>query len=170
MSDLPRAIVIDPPWKYANSATRNAAAKQYALMTIEELEGIRLEAGADAHLYLWTTVGFIEEAFGLMRAWGFTYKTLLTWQKPQMGMGNYFRVNSEHVLFGVRGKLPTLRKNCPTVFTAPRQRHSAKPDMFYDLVESMSPGPYREYFSRRPRLGWQCEGLESNGSDIKEVR
>jgi hypothetical protein len=27
-------------------------------------------------------------------------------------------------------------------------------------VASRSPGPYAELFARRPRLGWQCWGLE----------
>lgn len=36
----------------------------------------------------------------------------------------------------------------------PRGAHSAKPEAFLDLVESMSPGPYAELFARRARFGW----------------
>lgn len=45
-----------------------------------------------------------------------------------------------------------------TWYVAPRGEHSAKPDVFADLVESMSPGPYLELFCRRPRLGWDSWG------------
>jgi N6-adenosine-specific RNA methylase IME4 len=41
-----------------------------------------------------------------MGAWGFAYKTMLTWVKPPpFGLGAYFRNSTEHVLFGVRGGL-----------------------------------------------------------------
>jgi N6-adenosine-specific RNA methylase IME4 len=108
-------------------------------------------AADDSHLYLWTTNGFLRQAFDIVDAWGFTYKTCLTWCKPQIGMGNWFRNTTEHVLFAVRGKQPTLQNNVPTHFEANRTQHSAKPDCFYDLVEQCSPGPYYEMFSRRQR-------------------
>jgi len=156
-----RTIVIDPPWRYGNQGTRNAAEKQYPTMTVAEiLKHTPMPADGPAHLYLWTTNSFIEQAFYLMRQWGFRYKTMLTWVKPQIGMGNYYRNNTEHVLFGVRGKLLTLRKDVPTAFTASRGRHSEKPDLFYDIVESMSPGPFLELFARRVRLGWHGAGNE----------
>jgi N6-adenosine-specific RNA methylase IME4 len=33
------------------------------------------------------------------------YRGMLTWVKPSLGLGNYFRGTTEHVLFGIRGKL-----------------------------------------------------------------
>jgi N6-adenosine-specific RNA methylase IME4 len=158
-----RVIVADPPWQYDNKATRGAAEDHYSTMTIAELCTLDVEdrAAPDAHLYLWTTNGFLREAFTVMEAWGFTYKTCLTWVKPQLGIGNYFRGSSEHVLFGLRGKLPMTDKNQPTWFKASRTRHSAKPDSFYDLVEKVSPGPYLEMFSRRRRFGWEGWGHEA---------
>ena len=38
--------------------------------------------------------------------------------------------------------------------------HSTKPDVFYNLVESMLSGPYAELFARRKREGWTCYGDE----------
>jgi N6-adenosine-specific RNA methylase IME4 len=43
----------------------------------------------------------------------------------------------------------------------PRAGHSVKPDSFFDLVESVSPGPYLELFARRERVGWHSWGNES---------
>ena len=159
--DVFSAIVIDPPWRYDNVATRGAAEDHYPTMSLEELAALELPAADDAHLYMWVTNGFLREGFDLLDQWGFTYKTILTWCKPQIGMGNWFRNTTEHVLFGVRGKLPTLRNDVPTHFVADRTRHSAKPESFYDLVESCSPGPWLEMFARRRRFGWHVWGNEA---------
>jgi len=45
-----------------------------------------------------------------------------------------------------------------TWYAAPRGAHSEKPQLFLDLVERMSPGPYVELFARKPRLGWDSWG------------
>jgi N6-adenosine-specific RNA methylase IME4 len=62
------------------------------------LDAIRNEPVKDliadnAHLHLWTTNAFLSEAFDVIRAWGFRYKSCLVWIKPQLGMGNYWRVS-----------------------------------------------------------------------------
>jgi N6-adenosine-specific RNA methylase IME4 len=161
-----RTIVADPPWRYGNTRTRGAAEDHYPTMTIEELCALDVKSRAadQAHLYLWVTNNFLLEGFQVMEAWGFDYKTCLTWVKPQMGMGNYFRGSTEHILFGVRGGLKTLRRNQMNWFNAPRGRHSAKPESFYEIVETCSPGPYFEMFARRARLGdWHYWGNESLG-------
>lgn len=166
-------LVVDPPWSYndrlqsgnsgfgAPKGVRGAA-NHYSVLDTPGIAALPVGeyAAPDAHIYLWVTNAFMEDGFALMRAWGFEFKTILTWVKPQIGMGHYFRNNTEHVLFGVRGSLPTKRNDCPTAFTAPRRRHSEKPDAFFDLVESMSPGPYLSVFERRWRMGWSAVGDE----------
>lgn len=170
-------VVADPPWRYDNASTRGHATLtpeeskrwkgHYETMTIAEMKRIPVAewVAPGAHLYLWTTTNFLPRAFSLMSAWGFEYVTNLVWVKPQMGMGNYFRVSHEHVLFGCA--LPRKRtqvKNEMSWFEAPRQKHSAKPESFYDLVERSSEGPYLDVFSRRQgRLNglWDSWGLEA---------
>ncbi len=154
-------IAIDPPWRYDNKATRGAAEDHYDTMSLDELAKLTIPAAPDAHLYLWVTNAFIDAGFDLLTDWGFRYKTTITWVKPSIGMGNYFRVNTEHVLFAVRGRQPTLRNDVGTWFGAPRGKHSAKPECFYDMVESCSPGPWLEMFARRRRFGWDVWGDEA---------
>lgn len=48
-----------------------------------------------------------------------------------------------------------------TWYEVPRTEHSAKPDLFLDLVEHMSPPPRLEMFARRQRLGWDTWGDEA---------
>jgi N6-adenosine-specific RNA methylase IME4 len=131
-------------------------------MSMEEIRELPVSdlAADDAHLYLWVTNSFIGEGAGLFPAWGFRYNTVLTWVKPSIGCGHYFRSRTEHVLFGRRGRLPTLRNDQGNVIEAPRGRHSEKPEVFYELVERSSPGPYLDMFARRLRPGWTSWGNE----------
>jgi N6-adenosine-specific RNA methylase IME4 len=74
-------------------------------------------------------------------------------------MGNYFRGQTEHVLFAVRGSQLLRRHDVGTVFRGDRgDGHSAKPKEIYGIVESCSPGPYLEMFSRSERPDWASWG------------
>lgn len=158
-------IVADPPWQYDNKATRGAAEDHYPTMSLGELCELPVAtwSAEQSHLYLWTTNGFLREAFDVLASWGFTYKTTLVWVKPQIGMGNYFRSSSEYVLFGIRGGLRTRDCNQPNWFQAPRTQHSKKPGVFFDLVETASYPPYLEMFARQRRLNpeWDYWGNEA---------
>lgn len=155
-------IYADPPWPYANTAARGAAEKHYRTMTLDE---IRNESVSDlvldqAHLHLWTTNAFLREAFDVIRAWGFRYKSCLIWIKPQIGMGNYWRVSHEYLLLGIRGNLPFRDRTCRSWQTARRTIHSRKPFLFRGLIEQVSPGPYLELYGRedQPNSSWTVYG------------
>lgn len=185
-----QTIVADPPWPYrqaggprsstdhrpnAKAHDPSGSVAQYGAMTIPALCALRPPAAADAHLYLWTTNAFMDEAHDVARAWGFTPKTICTWGKvqadgvtPSYRMGYYFRGATEHWIFAVRGRLRLRRKDLPTLFLWPRASHSVKPEPFYDVVEAASPGPYLEMFARRRRLGWDVWG-DGVDSDVEMV-
>ena len=103
------------------------------------------------------------KGFALLERWGFRYVTMLTWVKPSYGMGNYFRGQTEQILFGVKGSQMLKRKDLPTVFHWPRgpNGHSSKPVEMLEMVESASPGPYLEIFSRHDRSDWTAYGENS---------
>lgn len=159
-----QTIVIDPPWDWGDEGDVNQfgrAKPDYHTMPIEEIENLPVGKIADdnCHLYLWVTNRSLPKAFRLIEAWGFRYITCLTWVKPSIGMGNYFRGSTEQVLFAVKGSQPLKRRDVGTHFEAPRgDRHSAKPDAFYQLVESCSYGPYIDIFGRKGRDGWSVWG------------
>lgn len=161
-----RAIVIDPPWDWGDEGDVDQfgrAKPQYATMTLDEIRAMPVGDMADenAHLYLWITNRSLPKGFDLLDAWGFRYITCLTWCKPSIGMGNYFRGSTEQVLFGVRGSLGLLRHDMGTWFQASRgKEHSAKPNAFFEMVEQCSPGPYLELFARQARERWVTRGAE----------
>lgn len=153
-------ILVDPPWPYANTATRGAAAKQYPTMTLVELG--RLPVGQlalqQSHLHLWTTTSFLPEALHLMEAWGFPYKGLLTWEKPGLGLGNYYRNCTEYLLLGVRGHLRFQDRSVRNLYHGKRGKHSRKPDQVRVLIEKVSPAPRLELFAREAVDGWTVWG------------
>jgi N6-adenosine-specific RNA methylase IME4 len=158
-------IVIDPPWDWGDEGDQDQmgrARPDYATMSKEQLMALPVGtlADDDCHLYMWITNRSLPKGFDLIQAWGFRYITAITWAKPSFGMGNYFRGQTEQILFAVKGSQPLKRKDVGTLFTAPRgpNGHSSKPVEFYDLVESCSPGPFLEMFSRHNRDGWTAWG------------
>lgn len=162
-----QTIVLDPPWDWGDEGDVDQfgrARPTYNTMPFSDILALPVAelAEKDAHIYLWITNRSLPKGFELLEAWGFRYITALTWCKPHFGMGNYFRGSTEHVLFGVRGSLPLLRKDAGTWFAAPRPgRHSAKPAEFYELVQTCSPGPWLEMFARERRDGWASWGAEA---------
>lgn len=157
-------IYADPPWQYSNTASRGAAANHYATMSVDELCNLPVSciAAANAHLHLWTTNAFLPDSFQLIQAWGFDYKSCLIWVKPQIGMGNYWRVSHEFLLLGVRGKLGFQDKCQRSWLLEKRRRHSQKPYAIRALIERVSPGPYLELFGRVeiPNSDWTIFGNE----------
>ena len=161
-------LVVDPPWSYGKptadrGASRNCAVK-YAggtmdVQQITEQTPVPAMSATNSHLYLWTTNPKLPFAFGVMKAWGFEYKTTLTWLKTTQaggvhggGMGWFFRGATEHVLFGVKGDKPIpsgLRK--PNVVLAPPTEHSEKPVRFYELLRGIYGADERmiDIYSRR---------------------
>ena len=153
-------IYADPPWPYRNTASRGAAENHYPTMTLQDIcdTPTKVLVAENAHLHLWTTNAFLREAFDVIRAWGFQYKSCLVWIKPQLGMGNYWRVSHEFLLLGVRGSLPFREHACRSWLIAQRTIHSRKPFAFRELIERVSPGPYLELFGREEQNGWTVFG------------
>lgn len=157
-------VYADPPWQYGNQATRAATDNHYPTMPLEEICGLPVKhlAADCAHLHLWTTNAFLFDAKRVMEAWGFEYKSCRVWVKPQMGIGNYWRLAHEFLLFGLRvpekGRFPFLHRGMMSWLKLDRTKHSAKPDEFRADIEKVSPGPRLELFGRALSPGWTVWG------------
>lgn len=183
-----RTILIDPPWMYQKFGSKGhgRADSHYKTMPIDRIRNLRIDLGwgprrpvdlADPEgcaLVLWATDVKTEDALALMREWGFPMTTkLFTWVKTKksskgvscvkegdlkMGLGRYTRSASEDCWIGKRGKVKVKRHDLLRVVFAPVSRHSAKPQVIYDRIEQLLPGPYLEVFSRNKRPGWCSYG------------
>lgn len=158
--ELFSTVYADPPWQYGNQATRASTDNHYPTMTLDDICDLPVSKVVDehAHLHLWTTNGFLFDAKRVMEAWGFEYRSCFVWVKPQMGIGNYWRVSHEFMLFGLRGKCPFRRRDQMSWREMDRGRHSSKPDDIRQIVESVSPGPYLEMFGRIAMPNWTVFG------------
>lgn len=179
-------IVADPPWPLKGGGplagghgegfqgTTSSRPLPYRTMSVEAIAALDIAPlrADDAHLYLWTTSGFLDAAFDVLRAWGFRYSTTLVWAKAPIGagLGGAHGIATEFCLFGRRGRLPAIGRTNRNWWDWKRPydergkpRHSAKPPAFFDMVESVSPGPYLELFARDARPGWSAWGDEAPG-------
>ena len=169
-----KTVLADPPWQFRNStgkiAPEHKRLSRYSTMGLRDIETLPVAecSGDTAHLYLWVPNALLPEGLGVMRAWGFAYKSNIVWHKLRKdggsdgrGVGFYFRNVTEILLFGVRGKnartLAPGRTQVNYVGTRKRE-HSRKPDEIFPLIESCSPGPRLELFARGSRDGWACWG------------
>jgi N6-adenosine-specific RNA methylase IME4 len=166
-------ILADPPWEYdctdptcspggAKTGYSGGVSLYYDTMTAEQIAAmpVREIAEENSVLFLWATNPLLPEAFAVMKAWGYKYKTLLTWEKENgKGMGYWFRGVTEHCLLGVRGDVKAFRSPIKNLIRNKVGRHSAKPEQMHEIIESVTQGMARvELFARLHRPRWMAWG------------
>uniref|UniRef100_A0A6M3LES8 Putative methyltransferase n=1 Tax=viral metagenome TaxID=1070528 RepID=A0A6M3LES8_9ZZZZ len=162
-----QTIVIDPPWpvkKIIRDERPNQGAFDYPTMSIEEIVKLKISvlASDNCHIYLWTTHKFLPVSFLILEEWGFKYQCLLTWVK-NVGMTPFsWMYSTEHCLFGRKGSLDLLKLGERLDFNGKVREHSRKPEIFYELIKRVSPGPRIDIFSREKREGFDQFGNESD--------
>lgn len=167
-----RVFYADPPWQYSSSGGANSGAfrtaeEHYPTMSVDELTRLPVEAHAEknAVLFLWVTSPMLPEAFKVIPAWGFTYKSSIVWDKVLGNFGNYVRVHHELLLIATRGScLPDEPVPMPDSVQVIRRgdEHSEKPEEFRRLITKLyTRGPYVELFARRKVEGWTTLGNDA---------
>jgi N6-adenosine-specific RNA methylase IME4 len=166
-----QVIYADPPWSYSNKKTGGSLSRgalaNYNTMPLVDIKNMRIPAAKDSVLYLWATVPLLPEAFEVMKAWGFTYKTTITWRKiMSTGMGYWYRGQCEHLLFGIKGKIKAFRMQKPNFIQCKAARHSEKPEEFRQLIEAstLHLSDKLEMFARKSTVGWDVFGNEVENS------
>jgi N6-adenosine-specific RNA methylase IME4 len=121
-------------------------------MTLEEIAAI--DVASIVHpdgtaLWFWITNFHLVRGchVPILQRWGFKASTLLTWVKDCMGHGQRLRGASEHAILAIRGEMPCLGGDCPTWFSekGSRGEHSGKPDMFFAVVQAVTPASRYAY-------------------------
>lgn len=180
-----QAIVADPPWRTRDKlpGPKRGAAKNYSTLSVQEIMRFPLPPIADdAILFLWRLSCMPQEALDVAKAWGFTVKSEIVWQKltkrgkPWFAMGRYVRASHETCLVATRGRFKVASRSVPSTFSArvpvyqpgdiiPEGKkigdyiHSAKPEEFFRIVDRLvGDVPRIEMFARRRRHGWKAIG------------
>ncbi len=175
------ALYCDPPWGFKTwsgpekkVASRGTVAP-YQTMEMEDIAALPVAdlAAPDCCLFMWVVWPTLPEALGIMKAWGFEYKTCaFSWIKadsrqiemfdddkiPYMGLGYWSRANSEVCLLGTRGHPKRINNDVRQAIVEPKRQHSRKPDCVPGRIERLVGGPYAELFARTRRPGWDAWG------------
>lgn len=176
-------VYADPPWSYRSKSGRgfrHAAEHKYDVMTLDDIKAMPVAdlCQKDAVLFLWTTVPMLPDALEVVKAWGFKYKTLITWRKVRsLGMGFWFRGQCEHLILGVRGGVKPFRSQKVNFHQSTVLEHSRKPDYFRKLIDDVVRVSFGEpvklemfarsaddMFPDHHLQGWDVFGNEVNNS------
>ena len=166
----------DPAWFYSMRNNPNTQfglgnGGHYPMMKTKDICALNVYkiTAEQCFLMLWTTCPKVEDALKVMKAWGFSYVTVLfIWIKidkrgnPMKGPGNYSQTNGEIVLLGRTKKIYKVYSLAASqVILAPRRKHSQKPDETRDrIIQIFGDRPRIELFARQKIKGWDCWGDE----------
>ena len=168
-------IYADPPWRYSQKRLSGAAEHHYNTMSIDELCALPVAelAEKDCALFLWAMFPQLPAALRLIKAWGFSYKTVaFVWLKLNKkvrswfyGMGFWTRGNAEICLLATKGKPKRRSAGVHQLIVSPIERHSQKPEEARDkIIALMGELPRIELFARQETPGWDVWGSEVNSS------
>lgn len=140
-------------------------------MSMDELCSLPVSnlAASDSVLFLWATFPQLPEALRLIKAWGFTYKSVaFVWLKKNRkadswfcGLGFWTRSNVEVCLLATRGHPQRQAANVHQLIVSPVEGHSKKPDEAREkIVTLMGALPRVELFARQTTPGWDVWGNE----------
>ncbi len=144
-------------------------------MSLEELAALPVPgiADADSILFLWATFPQLPEALRLIKAWGFSYRTVaFVWLKTNRkartwfyGLGFWTRGNAEICLLATKGHPKRQSAGVHQLIVSPVEQHSKKPDEVRDkIVALMGDLPRIELFARKKTPGWDVWGNEVESS------
>lgn len=179
-------IYADPPWDYKNKTTGrtngsqpegSGAGRKYETTDLKYLKSLPVKnvCQENAVCFIWGTVPLLPEALELLKAWGFTYKTKITWEKTGLlGMGHWLRIQEEFILVGIIGDVKPFRHQERNIFRHPISQHSAKPHFFRELVVKLTnkifENPQRLEMFARSRSGmfsdYEYEGWDVYGNEV----
>jgi N6-adenosine-specific RNA methylase IME4 len=164
-----RIIYADPPWEYNDNRPvgYGGAADHYDTMTLEQICNLKVQelVGKEAVLFLWVTVPLLEQAFAVIKAWGFSYRSLYVWDKIKSNVGSYCFVNCELLLIATYGNKPLTpdgEKRFDNVISVERsKKHSEKPEIFREIIDKTYEfGNRIELFGRKKTKNWDVWGNE----------
>lgn len=193
-------IYADPAWRFKNWSLKEFAQRgekwarrngrsPYDVMDTKDICALPVAdlAARDSVLIMWATYPKLEDALQVIKAWGYTYKTVaFSWLKLnpsgqgfKMGLGYHSRGNVEPALLATRGDgLRRVDKAVMQVIIgddegdcliAPVGEHSRKPEEARHRIERLyGDVPRLELFARqRPVSGWSIWGNQApQGSDV----
>lgn len=176
-------IYADPPQAFRNKrvggSLKSGAEQQYDIMSDEEIINLSVKdiVADNAYIFLWCSGVRVAEGLHtkIMEAWGFRPVNIIVWDKKMIGMGSWFRNQTEYLVFGKRGNVkPFHLTSTSNLFSYSRAgyKHSEKPWIFRAWINDISDkmfgeGCYHalELFARND-LEWKYHHWEFVGNEV----
>jgi N6-adenosine-specific RNA methylase IME4 len=167
-------VYADPGWRtktWSEKGLDKSADLHYTTTELDEIKNLGVAAitADDCVLFLWSTSPHFKQAIEVLEAWGFEFKTFLTWDKEVPGHGHWLFNQTEHLIIATKGNFvgPGDSQKIPSLYRERKTEHSAKPDFIAEWIEKLYPDiPKIELFARKARPGWDSWGNEASDDDI----
>jgi N6-adenosine-specific RNA methylase IME4 len=168
-------IYADPEWRFEpwsrETGMDRAADNHYPTSELQTIKNRSVNelAANNCVLFMWATAPMLVDAIEVMESWGFDYTTQIIWGKDRIGTGYWFRNKHEILLVGIKGEIPAPAPGTQvnSIIEASVGRHSEKPEVFYEVIESYFPNvPKIELNARQRRIGWDAWGLEAPNNEV----
>jgi len=167
-------IYADPPWSfkhYSDKGKGRAPDNYYKCQNLQDIKDLPIQniTADNCVLFMWVTYPFLEKSFEVLKAWGFTYKTVgFTWVKKNKkadslfwGMGYWTRSNAEICIIATKGKITRQSSSVHQIINTPIEEHSKKPSITRErIIELVGDLPKIELFARQAPKGWDVWGNE----------
>ena|SRR3990167_5697415 len=172
-----KIIYADPPWSYNDKMRGHSFSldHEYETQSLEWIKNLPISklADKDCCLFIWAVNPLIPEAFEVIKAWGFKYKTLaFCWSKESTNLitiknlGRWTMGSVELCFLATKGKPKRVSRNVRQIVFDFRRKHSQKPNEVRNrIVTLMGDVPRIELFARTKTPGWDVWGNEVK-SDI----
>ncbi len=169
-------IYADPPWNRSKGGLRKARPNQgrtldYPVMELLQIKSVLASFNAYV-LFMWAIDKYLYEAEQIGLDLGYNLHARLVWDKTN-GIAPAFTVRyiHEYLLWFYRKPFLPIAKaqrgKWTTVLREVSTGHSVKPQIAYEMIESLYPDTTKiELFARNKREGWDSWGNEVE-SDIE---
>ena len=163
-------IYADPPWRQTKGGLRKCRPNQerkldYETLSLKDIQEIIGDFNGKI-LFLWSIDKFLFEAQQIAENIGYKLHARFIWDKMN-GMAPAFTVRYSHEYLLWMYKTPMLkiaenmRGKLTTVFQERSKKHSQKPEIAYEIIETLYPNTTKiELFARNLRDGWNSWGDE----------
>lgn len=179
-------VYSDPPWQQTTGGKKKARPNSsgkplnYPTMSLQDIKELHKNVfdnltNKKHNVFMWTTEKFLHQTENFMSELGYKLHIRFVWSKGR-GQSPAFTVRFTHeylLWFYKSGDiiLPIKEKQgkYSSVIFASSRKHSQKPTIVYEMLESMFPNTKRiELFARNHRENWDCWGNEA--PEIEDIK
>jgi len=165
-------IYADPPWSYRRPVSNSRKIENhYPTMDTADIIAMPVSdiCNENCLLYLWATAPQLYDAMQVITGWGFEYLTCAIWDKKNLGMGYWFRIQHELLLLSRKGDMspPAKEVRIRSVIRVKKtSKHSQKPKI-HSILDDYHPDLTKiELFARETDMIMDANNWTVWGNEV----